>query len=81
MRLSMNESFRADIQDGAKRYAKDYLDLKKVGRQYVQAIKEKRKRNGLNEEKLKKFAVKYVRNYTVDEIKNMAITMAYTISS
>lgn len=81
MRLSMNESFRADIQNGAKRYAKDYLDLKKVGRQYVQAIKEKRKRNGLNEEMLKKFAVKYVRNYTADEIKNMAITMAYTISS
>lgn len=77
MKLSMNDSVREKIQNKARNYAQSYLDLKKVGKQYIEAIKEKGEKKALDEIKLKMFAQRYACNYTDDEIERLAETLAY----
>ncbi|MDE7313430.1 MAG: glycosyltransferase [Eubacterium sp.] len=77
MKLAMDDSVREKIQYEADKYARSYLDLKRVGKQYIQAIKEKTEKKGMDEKKLKMFAQKYVRQYSDDEIERLAETLAY----
>ena len=51
--------------------------MEKVGKQYIQAIKEKTEKKGLNEKKLRLFAQKYASQYTDEEIERLAETLAY----
>ncbi len=77
MKLAMDDSVREAIQFQALEYAREYLDLKKVGKQYVRAIKEKAEKKGLDEKKLKLFAQTCIGNDTDDEIEQLAETLAY----
>ncbi len=77
MKLAMDDSVREKIEFEAKKYAREYLDLEKVGKQYIQAIKEKTEKKGLNEKKLRLFAQTYASQYTDEEIERLAVTLAY----
>lgn len=81
MKMAMDKSRRETIQMEARKYASACLDLAQAGRQYIRAIRETDEKRGLNEEKLKSFAQKYLSNYAEAEIEKLAKAFAYSMKS
>lgn len=81
MSRALDEKQRQIIEVNAKKFSEEELDLKIVGKKYIQAIIEGVCKRHLNEELLQEFSEKYLKNqgYTDMELKKLAKTLSYSV--
>lgn len=84
MIYALNKENREKIQICARKYAKEVLDLGKIGKEYVQAIRRPYQIKGnLTDAVLRKFSRECLvqGTYHEDQLKELAKTLAYSLES
>lgn len=84
MLYAMDEDNRSRIENSAKQYAEEVLDLHKIGRKYIQIINEPyREQRHLTDAFIKKVSERFILHgkYDDNQIRELAKTLAYSLYS